>query len=195
MLFVLFLKCFSHPWDKLQRSPAASTAPLLSHRDQNPWVLMLHTGVSGTRGCVSHWPSFPASLGPSPSMDTAVFPVPAAHTHCSHSWQPPGTCCLPVGRSRRGNNHSATIFWAVTSDSQTGGMDAKSVHIHQHRLIFTICISDLHKELGEAFLSSAESRRGERNGMGSQSDSDQWPLQCAGRGCVRGIAKCYSEWE
>lgn len=27
------------------------------------------------------------------------------------------------------------------------------------------------------------------------SDSGKWPLQCAGRGCVRRIAKCYSEWE
>lgn len=35
VLSVLFLKCFSHPWEKLQKSPAASTAPVLLHRDQN----------------------------------------------------------------------------------------------------------------------------------------------------------------
>lgn len=65
----------------------------------------------------------------------------------------PGTYCLLEG-IRRENNHSATIFWTVTSDSRTRGMDtlngfpSKSVHIHQRVVIFTICISDLPKELG-----------------------------------------------
>lgn len=35
-LFVLFLKCFSHPWEKLPKFPAASTAPLLYTGTRSP---------------------------------------------------------------------------------------------------------------------------------------------------------------
>lgn len=60
VLFVLFLKCFSHPWEKLQKSPAGSRASVLSHREQNHWVLMVLVPGAvcdtdpcpGTRGCV-----------------------------------------------------------------------------------------------------------------------------------------------
>lgn len=122
VLFVPFLKCFSHPWEKLPKSPAASTAPLLLHREQKHWVLVQHRAVSATRGCVGHWAPFPASLGPSPSMDTAVFPVPCStHTLLPFLGASQARAVYLVEGSRRGNKHSANMFWTVTSESGTRG--------------------------------------------------------------------------
>lgn len=94
LLFVPFLKCFSHPWEKC-RSPLQPAQPLCCY-----------TGTRSPEYWCSTWPSVvpeavwdtePLSLPlwalscPRPFTFHGHPGVPCSlqHTHCCHSWEPP----------------------------------------------------------------------------------------------------------
>lgn len=184
-----------------QHSPSAVT--------QAPETLVQHTGIIGTRGCVWQWTPFPGSLGPqlpqSPYLPRrhwcSLFP--AARTHCCHPWKPPrhvlSTCWKGLGGKTTILQPSSEQLPVIHGQGYTEWVPLKvcphpPVHGDTHNMHqwFTQGIWGMNSLVQQE--AAGQERGGAHwNGMGSQSESNKWPLQCAGRGCRRGKVQSVSQ--